>query len=56
MKRFQPHPGPLKAAATIKGKLEKFKINMPLITAICNPGLKPRHWDLMSKKVRGEFI
>jgi len=51
MKRFQPHPGPLKAAATIKSKLEKFKINMPLITALCNPGLKSRHWELMSKKV-----
>ena len=50
MKRFQ-HPGPLKAAATIKNKLEKFKINMPLINALCNPGLKTRHWDLMSKKV-----
>ncbi|XP_073507678.1 dynein axonemal heavy chain 3-like [Phyllobates terribilis] len=48
------HPdlhGPLKVATTIKTKLEKFKINMPLVTALCTPGIKPRHWDLMSEKV-----
>ncbi|ESO88893.1 hypothetical protein LOTGIDRAFT_125424 [Lottia gigantea] len=48
------HPdlkGPLKAAVTIKAKLEKFKINMPLINALCNPGLKERHWNKMSMKV-----
>uniref|UniRef100_H2YSD8 AAA+ ATPase domain-containing protein n=1 Tax=Ciona savignyi TaxID=51511 RepID=H2YSD8_CIOSA len=52
-KRFQ-HPdlmGPLKAAATIKNKLEKFRINMPLINALCNPGIKDRHWELMSERV-----
>ncbi|XP_070559259.1 dynein axonemal heavy chain 3-like isoform X5 [Ptychodera flava] len=48
------HPemmGPMRAAATIKAKLEKFKINMPLINALCNPGIKERHWDAMSEKV-----
>ncbi|XP_073413059.1 dynein axonemal heavy chain 3-like [Dendrobates tinctorius] len=48
------HPdlyGPLKVATTIKTKLEKFKINMPLVTALCTPGIKPRHWDLMCEKV-----
>ncbi|XP_073479664.1 dynein axonemal heavy chain 3-like [Aquarana catesbeiana] len=48
------HPdlhGPLKVATTIKTKLEKFKINMPLVTALCTPGIKPRHWNLMSEKV-----
>jgi dynein heavy chain len=43
--------GPLRAAATIKAKLEKFKINMPLINALCNPGIKNRHWAMMSEKV-----
>uniref|UniRef100_H2YSE0 AAA+ ATPase domain-containing protein n=1 Tax=Ciona savignyi TaxID=51511 RepID=H2YSE0_CIOSA len=42
---------PLKAAATIKNKLEKFRINMPLINALCNPGIKDRHWELMSERV-----
>lgn len=41
----------MRAAATIKGKLEKFKINMPLISAVCNPGIKDRHWSRMSELV-----
>eukprot|EP00062_Callorhinchus_milii_P022724 gi/632980863/ref/XP_007907272.1/ PREDICTED: dynein heavy chain 3, axonemal-like [Callorhinchus milii] len=48
------HPdllGPLRVAATIKTKLEKFKINLPLINALCTPGVKPRHWSQMSQKV-----
>nr|XP_026694595.1 dynein heavy chain 3, axonemal isoform X2 [Ciona intestinalis] len=52
-KRFQ-HPdlmGPLKAAATIKNKLEKFRLNMPIINAMCNPGIKTRHWELMSERI-----
>lgn len=43
--------GPLKASRTIKQKLETFKINMPLINCLCNPGLKDRHWQLMGQKV-----
>ncbi|XP_067934548.1 dynein axonemal heavy chain 3-like [Watersipora subatra] len=43
--------GPLKASRTIKQKLETFKINMPLITCLCNPGLKDRHWELMGEKI-----
>ncbi|KAG2469298.1 DYH7 protein, partial [Polypterus senegalus] len=48
------HPelhGPLKVATAIKTKLEKFRINMPLINALCCPGIKHRHWKLMSQKV-----
>ena len=44
--------GPLRAAMTIKGKLEKFRIHMPLINVLCNPGIKDRHWQLMSEQVR----
>ncbi|XP_071815449.1 dynein axonemal heavy chain 3-like isoform X3 [Apostichopus japonicus] len=48
--------GPMRAAATIKGKLEKFKINMPLVHALCNPGIKERHWNMMSEKVGFNMI
>ena len=53
MKNFSQkhHQGPMRAAATIKSKLQKFQINLPLINALCNPGIKDRHWDMMSEKV-----
>ena len=46
----------MRASVTIKAKLEKFKLNMPLIGALCNPGIKKRHWDMMSEKVRVRMI
>ena len=42
----------MRAAAKIKGRLEKFKIDMPLINTLCNPGIKDRHWEMMSEKVK----
>ncbi|XP_032809855.2 dynein axonemal heavy chain 3-like isoform X2 [Petromyzon marinus] len=47
------HPemhGPMRVATAIKARLEKFKINMPLITVLCTPGIKERHWEMMSVK------
>nr|XP_015207526.1 PREDICTED: dynein heavy chain 3, axonemal-like [Lepisosteus oculatus] len=43
--------GPLKAATSIKTRLDKFRTHLPLISALCAPGIKQRHWDLMSEKV-----
>lgn len=40
--------GPLKIAVTMKSRLEKFKMNIPLIQVVCNPGLKLRHWSQMN--------
>ena len=45
----QEYNGPLKVALMIKSRLEKFKINIPLIQVLCNPGLKSRHWDSMNQ-------
>jgi len=33
-----------KVAITVKTRLERLKINIPIIQSLCNPGLKPRHW------------
>ncbi|CAH3114243.1 unnamed protein product [Pocillopora meandrina] len=48
------HPefrGPLRVASTVKARLENFKVNMPLINALCTPGIKDRHWEAMSVKI-----
>uniref|UniRef100_A0A8C5PIE1 AAA+ ATPase domain-containing protein n=1 Tax=Leptobrachium leishanense TaxID=445787 RepID=A0A8C5PIE1_9ANUR len=53
------HPdlhGPLKVATTIKTRLEKFKISLPTVMALCTPGIKPRHWKSMSEKVGFNII
>ena len=40
-----------KLALEIKLQLDQLKLNMPLLTAVCNPGLRQRHWDLMTESV-----
>ena len=44
--------GAFQASRSIKSSLEHFRINMPKINALCNPGIKKRHWDMMNEKVR----
>ncbi len=44
--------GPFRVATSLKAKVEKFKIRLPIITALCTAGMKDRHWDMMSKKVK----
>ena len=39
----------LKVALTLKTSLERFKINLPLINATCNPGFKRRHWKEINR-------
>jgi len=38
-----------KIANDIKKDLMTFRENLPVIRALCNPGLKQRHWDEMKK-------
>lgn len=37
-------PAPLAVAEEGRHKVEGFQEHLPLIAAICNPGLRERHW------------
>uniref|UniRef100_A0A7N6BSG9 EF-hand domain-containing protein n=1 Tax=Anabas testudineus TaxID=64144 RepID=A0A7N6BSG9_ANATE len=52
-KAFAEVPKVLNIATTIKAKVEDFKEHIPMV--LCNPGLRDRHWDAMSK-VTGVFM
>ncbi|KAK7898572.1 hypothetical protein WMY93_019425 [Mugilogobius chulae] len=44
-------PGPCRVARFFKTKTEQFKQHLPVLTTICNPGIKDRHWELISSIV-----
>lgn len=43
-------------AEMTRSKVDKFKQYLSLLTSICNPGLKPRHWQIISEVVGGPPI
>lgn len=54
---------PLAVAEEGKAKVVAFQANLPLIAAICNPGMRERHWGVVAEvmgfeikrdEVRGE--
>ena len=44
-KTFADVQGPRRVADSTKSKIDKFKVYMPLLSCICNPGLRDRHWE-----------
>eukprot|EP00795_Rhopilema_esculentum_P009610 gene9610-17369_t len=50
-KTFADVQGPRRVADSTKTKIDKFKVYMPLLSCICNPGLRDRHWEQMSDVV-----
>jgi dynein heavy chain len=48
-KHFSDTPNPLSMAKKVKSRVDDFKQNLPLIAAVCNPGLRERHWVKMSE-------
>ena len=46
-KTFSELPGPKRVADTVRGKIERFRQHVPLLLTICNPGIRPRHWELV---------
>lgn len=46
---------PLKLATITKDQIEAFKVNLPLITTLCNPGFRDRHWKRISDVIGFKF-
>ncbi|KNE55583.1 hypothetical protein AMAG_01474 [Allomyces macrogynus ATCC 38327] len=51
IKVFVDQAVPRKVAEGIKNKIDKFKVHLPLISVLRNPGLSQRHWDRMAQIV-----
>ncbi|TPX70976.1 hypothetical protein CcCBS67573_g06369 [Chytriomyces confervae] len=52
---FENDPSPLEICEITKEQLERFKIHLPLISTLCNPGLRDRHWRDISQVVGFRF-
>ncbi|KAJ1097170.1 hypothetical protein NDU88_002296 [Pleurodeles waltl] len=50
-KTFAEIPAPKRVAENVKFKIDKFKQHLPIISVICNRGMKARHWEQMSEIV-----
>eukprot|EP00118_Oscarella_pearsei_P018868 m.196512 g.196512 ORF g.196512 m.196512 type:complete len:4008 (+) comp39530_c1_seq1:67-12090(+) len=54
-KSLSEQPLPLKMAVKTKSKVEDFKEHLPLVAALCNPGLRDRHWKQLSDVIGGDI-
>ncbi|XP_061547478.1 dynein axonemal heavy chain 7 isoform X6 [Phycodurus eques] len=48
-KGFVDVPNALGLATIMKDKVEVFKKDVPMVQVLCNPGLRPRHWETLSE-------
>lgn len=52
---FKDFHTPLELARITKEQIEKFKVHLPLIATLCNPGLRERHWKDISQIIGFRF-
>ncbi|XP_037908989.1 dynein heavy chain 3, axonemal [Hermetia illucens] len=45
------NPMAKRMAEQVRVKIDKFKVYLPVLDAICRQGLKPRHWESVSAKL-----
>ncbi|XP_065680811.1 dynein axonemal heavy chain 3 isoform X1 [Hydra vulgaris] len=55
IKVFSDVAGPRRIAETIKLKIDKFKPSLSLLSSICQPGLRDRHWELISDLIGSDI-
>ncbi|KAM9844002.1 dynein axonemal heavy chain 3-like [Aulostomus maculatus] len=50
-KAFSNLPEPCSMAKSFKSSVDQFKEHLPILRTICNPGMKQRHWEMISSTV-----
>ncbi|XP_014666536.1 PREDICTED: dynein heavy chain 7, axonemal-like [Priapulus caudatus] len=50
-KGFTDIPAAKKISQKVRRKMDDFKQHLPLISALFNPGMRDRHWDLVSEVI-----
>uniref|UniRef100_A0A3P8VG82 Dynein axonemal heavy chain 7 n=1 Tax=Cynoglossus semilaevis TaxID=244447 RepID=A0A3P8VG82_CYNSE len=54
-KSFNELPGPCGVTQNCKASIDEFRKHLPILTTICNPGMKAHHWEEISEVVGFEI-
>ena len=46
---FLDYPAARRISETVRAKIEKFRVHLPILHTLCNPGLRERHWKLIGE-------
>jgi len=53
--QFTNNPAPFELASISKEQIERFKVHLPMISIMCNPGFKDRHYKEISQVIGSRF-
>ncbi|XP_051768758.1 dynein axonemal heavy chain 1 [Ctenopharyngodon idella] len=56
VKQFKDLPACQAVASEIRTKIEEFRPSIPLIQGLRNPGMRNRHWDLLSERININLV
>ncbi|XP_066944541.1 dynein axonemal heavy chain 3-like [Macrobrachium rosenbergii] len=54
-KTFMDQVGSRRVAEYVKERIEKFRLHVPVLQCICNPGLRERHWNQLGEHLGTEL-